>query len=136
MLWSWQLGTVFLASLSVADSALYKKIGLGRVTVADLTDYFNKPSIMMANNQNALWWTSFIMMGSTRSDNILDEYKALLSGLHVSGNSAPLRSVLEDDSINNSLKKMNERYRQYDSGEKTPYQLIYETIEAIKKFAE
>ena len=136
MLWSWQLGTVFLASLSVADSALYKKIGLGRVTVADLTDYFNKPSIMMANNQNALWWTSFIMMGSIRSDNILDEYKALLSGLRVSGNSAPLSSILEDNSINNSLEQMNAGYDKYDSGEKTPYQLIYETIEAIKKFAE
>ena len=31
---------------------------------------------------------------------------------------------------------MNAGYDKYDSGEKTPYQLIYETIEAIKKFAE
>lgn len=129
MLWGWQLGTIFLASLSVSRSSLYHNIGQGRVECGDIVSFFKNSPIMMESERHGFWWVSLVLLGAMQySKDTPKDLTQILKGLNL------WSEDYDDENLKRKIGEMSRAYDFFGYEETPPYRKIYEKIEAVKTF--
>lgn len=131
MLWGWQIGTIFLATLSVAKSDVSRSFGSGTISPEMIVDLLQGCSEIMEGERTGAWWSALISLGAFGADEEGQrKFVVILKGL---------RLVDDEYSEESAKKHLQEMTRAYDRfgmgrGGKMPFQEIYDQLEGVRQF--
>lgn len=130
LLWGWQVGTFFMAALSIKHHDLYRQIGTREISLPDFTTFLKNLTLFNKADRKAFWWAKLLYLG-VFSDHPPDKLEHEFQDLGVWDSSGE-----EPGAFASELRGFHRAFSQFGPDQPPVFPKIYETLEALKTFAE